>query len=169
MQHHLEFPHGAMRRKDREITERSEIEDIISSARIMHLALADNDVPFLVPLHFALDGQAIYFHSARAGTKIEILKRNNLVCFEICDYRGVVESPLACDFEAGHRTVIGMGRAHFVEEDAEKIKALNLIVAQFTDKKFTYPKAKLDSTMVVRIDIDSIKGKKHLVEMLDRN
>lgn len=163
MQHQVEFPHGAMRRKDREITERSEIEDILASAKIMHLALADNDVPFLVPLHFAFDGQAIYFHSARVGAKVEILKRNNLVCFEICDYRGVVESGLACDFEASHRTVIGLGRAHFVEEDAEKIRALNLIVAKFTEKKFSYPQNKLDSTLVVRIDIESVKGKKHLL------
>ena len=162
MQHHIEFAHGAMRRKEREITERSEMEDILSSAKIMHLALAVNDVPFLVPLHFAFDGLAIYFHSARAGTKIELLKLNNLVCFEICDYRGVVESRLACDFEANHRTVIGLGRAYFVEDDTEKIRALDLIVARFTGEKFTYPKASLNSTLVVRIDIDSIKGKKHL-------
>ncbi|MDR3557848.1 MAG: pyridoxamine 5'-phosphate oxidase family protein [Syntrophobacteraceae bacterium] len=162
MQHYLEFPHGAMRRKDREITERAEIEEIISSAKIMHLALADRDVPFLVPLHFAFDGQAIYFHSARDGAKIEMLKRNNLVCFEISDHSGVVESRLACDFETVHRTVIGLGRAHFVEDDAEKVRALDLIVAQFTEKKFTYPPNRLDATMVVRIDIDSVKGKKHL-------
>jgi nitroimidazol reductase NimA-like FMN-containing flavoprotein (pyridoxamine 5'-phosphate oxidase superfamily) len=158
----LEFPHGPMRRRDREITERSEIEDIMLSAKVMHLALADNNIPFLVPLHFVFDGRAIYFHSARAGAKVEILKRNNLVCFEICDYRGVVESRLACDFEASHRTVIGLGRANFVEDDTEKISALNLIVARFTEKQFSYPKATLDSTIVVRIDIDSIKGKKHL-------
>jgi nitroimidazol reductase NimA-like FMN-containing flavoprotein (pyridoxamine 5'-phosphate oxidase superfamily) len=162
MQHHIEFLHGAMRRKDREITERSEIVGIISFAKIMHLALADNNVPFLVPLHFAFDGQAIYFHSARTGSKIEILKRNNLVCFEISDYRGVMESGSACDFEARHRTVIGLGRAYFIDDDTEKIRALNLIVAQFTEKKFTYPKATLDATMVVRIEIDSVKGKKHL-------
>ena len=163
MQQHIVFPHGAMRRKDREITEHFEIEDILSSAKIMHLALADNNVPFLVPLHFAFDGRAIYFHSARVGTKIEILKRNNLVCFEISEYRGVVASESACDFEASHRTVIGSGRAYFVDDDTEKIRALDLIVARFTEKNFTYSKTKLDSTMVVRIEIDSIKGKKHLV------
>lgn len=161
MQHHSEFPHGAMRRKDREITERSEIENIMLSAKIMHLGLADNNVPFVVPLHFAFDGQTIYFHSARAGSKIEILKRNNMVCFEISEYRGVVESDSPCDFEASHRTVVGLGRAHFVDDDAEKIRALNLIVARFTEKNFIYSKASLDATMVVRIQIESIKGKKH--------
>jgi nitroimidazol reductase NimA-like FMN-containing flavoprotein (pyridoxamine 5'-phosphate oxidase superfamily) len=162
MQPYLEFPHGAMRRKEREITERSEIEEIMASAKIMHLALEDNGVPFLVPLHCAFEGRALYFHSARGGSKIEILKRNNLVCFEISDFSGVVENPLACDFEAAHRTVIGLGRAFFVEDDAEKIRALDLIVAKFTEKKFTYPQSRLDATLVVRIDIESVKGKKHL-------
>lgn len=157
----LNFPHGALRRKDREITDRSEMESIIRSAKTMYMALADNDTPFLVPLHFAFDGTALYFHSAKAGTKIELLKRNPVVCFAISDYFGVEESEYPCDFEARHRTVIGMGTACFVDDDTEKIKALDLIVAQFTEKKFTYPQAKLDATTVVRIEIDSLKGKKY--------
>ena len=125
-------PHGAMRRKDREITDRAEIDAIIRSAKVMHLALADNNVPFLVPVFYAYDGTALYFHSARVGTKIEIIKRNNNVCFEISVDHGVIESDMACDFEAKHRTVIGFGKATFVEDEVEKIKALNMIVAQFS-------------------------------------
>jgi hypothetical protein len=49
----------------------------------------------------------------------------------------------------------------FTTDEAEKIKGLDLIVAQFTDKKFDYPKSNLQHTAVIRIDIDSIKGKKH--------
>ncbi len=153
-------PHAAMRRKEREITGRAEIDAVIRSAKVMHLALADNNIPFLVPVFYAYDGMALYFHSARAGTKIEILKRNNNVCFEISIDHGVIESGMACDFEAKHRTVIGFGKAIFVESEVEKIKALDMIVAQFSDKKFEYPKTNLNSAAVIRIDIESIKGKK---------
>jgi len=156
-----EHLHGPMRRKDREITDRSEIDAIIRSAKIMHLALADNNMPFLVPVFFAYDGTALYFHSAQAGTKIGILKRNNNVCFEISIDHGIIESESPCDFEAKHRTVIGIGKAAFVEDEAAKIKALNLVVANLTDKKFEFPKANLNSTAVLRIDIESIKGKRH--------
>ena len=154
-------PHGTMRRKDREITDRVEIDAIIFSAKVMHLALADNNIPFLVPVFYGFDGTALYFHSAQAGTKIEILKRNHHVCFEISINHGIIESDMACDFEAKHRTVIGSGKAVFLEDETKKIKALDLIVGQFSDKKFEYPKANLNSTAVVRIDIDSVKGKKH--------
>ena len=154
-------PHGAMRRKDREITDRAEIDEIVRSAKVMHLALADNNIPFLVPVFYAYDGTALYFHSARVGTKIEIMKRNNNVCFEISVDHGVIESDMACDFEAKHRTVIGFGKAAFVEDEVEKIKALDMIVAQFSNKRFEYPKTNLNSAAVIRIDIESMKGKKH--------
>jgi len=79
-------PHGAMRRKEREITDRAEIDTILASTNVMHLALADGDVPFLVPVFFAYDEASMCFHSASAGTKIEILKRNPKVCFEVSQY-----------------------------------------------------------------------------------
>lgn len=154
-------PHGAMRRKEREITDRTEIDEILGLAKVMHLALSDNNMPFLVPVFFTYDGTCLYFHSAKAGTKIEILKKNNNVCFEVSIDNGVVESDMACDFEAKHRTVIGFGKAEFVESEEEKKQMLNKIVALFTDKKFEFPKGNLNATVVIRIRIDSIKGKKH--------
>lgn len=154
-------PHDIMRRKDREITNRTEINKIIASANLMRIALVDGDMPFLVPVFYAFDGSALYFHSAQAGSKIDILKLNNDVCFEISVDNDIIESEEACDFEAKHRTVIGLGKALFIEEETEKIKALDMIVGRFTARKFEYPKANLDRTAVIRIDIKSIKGKKH--------
>jgi len=155
------YPHGAMRRKDREITDRTEIDSIINSANVMRVAIVDDTMPFLVPVFYAFDGISLYFHSAQAGRKIEILKRNNNICFEISIDNGIIESDEPCDFEAKHRTVIGVGKAAFIEGVAEKIKALDLIVARFSRKKFAYPKTTLDITAVIRIDIESVKGKKH--------
>lgn len=157
----LAHPHGTMRRKEREITDRKEIDEIIHIGKVMYLALSDNNLPFLVPLFYAYDGRSLYFHSAKAGTKIDIIKKNNNVCFEISIDNGIVESDMACDFEAKHRTVIGFGKAIFVEDEREKIDVLNSIVAQFTDKLFEFPKGNLNATAVIRIDIVSIKGKKH--------
>lgn len=154
-------PHTTMRRKDREIVDRAEIDAIIRSANLMRIALVDGDMPFLVPVFYAFDGSALYFHSAQAGTKMEIMKRNNNICFEISVDHGFIESDEACDFEARHRTVIGSGKAVFVDDETEKIQALDRIVAHFTQKKFQYPKANLDRTAVIRIDVESIKGKKH--------
>ena len=161
MNHAQEHPHGALRRKDRGITDRAEMDAILQGAKVLHLALADGNVPFVVPVFYAYDGQSLFFHSAKAGGKIEILKRNNQVCFCISVDHGVIESDQPCDFEARHRTVIGTGTATFVDDEAEKIKALDAIVARFTDKRFEYPKGNLKATAVLRITVESLKGKKH--------
>jgi nitroimidazol reductase NimA-like FMN-containing flavoprotein (pyridoxamine 5'-phosphate oxidase superfamily) len=154
-------PHGEMRRDEREITDQNEIEEIIQSSRVMYLALADNNVPFLVPVFYAGDSNCLYFHSAKGGSKMDILKKNNLVCFAISVDQGVIPDELICNFEAKHRTVIGVGNSSFVEDVDEKIAVLDKIVAKFTDKHFDYPKANLQATRVVRIDVTAIKGKKH--------
>ncbi|MEC5344423.1 pyridoxamine 5'-phosphate oxidase family protein [Brenneria populi] len=155
------FPHGEMRREDREITDPAEIERIIQASKVMYLALSSDDLPFLVPVFYAWDGRSIYFHSAKNGAKIEIMKKNNKVCFAISVDQGIIEDDLACNFEARHRTVIGVGESVFIDDEREKIAALDRIVARFTDKAFRYPSANLKSTRVIRIDILSIKGKKH--------
>ncbi len=154
-------PHAAMRRKEREITDRAEMDQILASGKVMYLGLADQNIPFVVPVFFAYDGIAVYFHSAKAGSKIEILKRNPKVCFVVSTDQGIIESDKACDFEARHRTVIGVGEAHFVEEESEKIQVLDKIVALFTSNRFEYPKNNLRQTAVVRIEIESMKAKKH--------
>lgn len=157
----MKHPHGDMRRSDREITDRSTIDAILGQARLMRIALVNGEFPFLVPVFYAYDGRSIYFHSAQSGSKVDIMKRNDRVCFEVSIDHGVIEDAMICDFEARHRTVIGLGRTRFVADEAEKIRALNLIVSRFTDRKFEYPAENLRRTLVVRIDIDSLKGKQH--------
>ena len=114
---------GAMRRREREITDRAEIDAILDAGRVMRLALVDGDRPFMVPVFYAYDGHALYFHSAQKGSKIEILERNPNVCIEVGLDHGVIEDDKACDFEARHRTVIAHRRlvppsAHLIERPA---------------------------------------------------
>ncbi|WP_434670715.1 pyridoxamine 5'-phosphate oxidase family protein [Klebsiella sp. B345] len=154
-------PHGEMRRDERELTEPADLDAILSQERVMYIALSSNDVPFLLPVFYVWDGSSLYFHSARAGSKIEIMKRNPAICFAISQYGGVVEDALACNYEARHRTVIGLGQTHFVEDDAEKIAMLHQLMARFSDKNFTFPAANLTATQVIRIEITSMKGKQH--------
>jgi|GEM_PF-6421780 Predicted flavin-nucleotide-binding protein len=73
-----QHPHGTMRRKEREITDKKEIDEIIDTGKVMHLALSDNNLPFLIPVFYTYDGTSLYFHSAKAGTKIDIMKKTTM-------------------------------------------------------------------------------------------
>jgi len=154
-------PHRTMRRSDREITDRQVIDGILRAGKVMRIALVDGDRPFLLPVFYAFDGKALYFHSAQSGSKVEIMKKNPNVCFEVSLDHGFVADQMACDFEARHRTVIGQGTVRFVSDTEEKTRALDAIVAHFTDKHFDYPAENLKRTLVVRVDVGTISGKQY--------
>ena len=76
-----------MRRKDREINSKAEIIKIIQEERTCRLAIKDEPYPYIVPLNYGVeieDDQIIlYFHSALEGRKIDLLKADPKVAFEI--------------------------------------------------------------------------------------
>lgn len=157
----LPVPHP-MRRNDREITEPAALRAILQAGNLLRIALVDGDRPFLLPVFYGFDGaNALYLHSARSGRKIDILKRNNQVCFEVSLDHGIIEDKVICDFEARHRTVIGEGRAVFVQDEAERRRGLDLIVGRFTAVPDAYPAENLQRTAVIRIDIHALSGKQH--------
>jgi hypothetical protein len=150
-----------MRRKDKEITDIKEIEGIIKKAIYCRIGLVDGDEPYIVPVCFGYERNALYFHSASEGRKVELMRKNNKVCFEIdTDVEVVKPEEPSCDWTMKYRSVIGVGRAHILEGDEEKSYGLRLILKHYTGGDFSFPKAELDSVLVARIDIESITGKK---------
>ena len=149
-----------MRRKDREITDINEIETIIKRATHCQIGLVDNDEPYVVPVNFGYERNALYFHGALEGRKVELIQKNNKVCFEMDTDVELVKSESSCDWAMKYRSVIGMGRAHILENDEEKLHGLRLIQRHYAEGDTSIPKSKLDSVMVVKIEITSITGKK---------
>ena len=74
---------GKMRRGEREIKDRKEIEAIIERANVCRIGLSDGKMPYVIPMDFGYKDNCLYFHCAREGKKIDIIKRNNSACFEM--------------------------------------------------------------------------------------
>ncbi len=148
-----------MRRKDKEINDIVAIESIIRKASVCRLALCQDDRPYIVPLCFGYKDRTLYFHSADQGRKIEMLRRNNNVCFEIDTDQKLVQADQACGCSMKYRSVIGFGRATLIEDVESKRKALDIIMQHYSDKAFEYPAEAIESTMIIKIKIDSMTGK----------
>jgi nitroimidazol reductase NimA-like FMN-containing flavoprotein (pyridoxamine 5'-phosphate oxidase superfamily) len=149
-----------MRRKDQEITDRSEIDDIIEHAQVARLGMVDGDRPYVVPMCFGYDGANLYVHCALDGMKVDILKKNPNVCFEIETGVALEAGKAACDWGMTYRSVIGFGKAVFLENIEEKRKALEILMKQYTDQPFPLPDKAVEKTAVIRIDIESMTGKR---------
>ena len=149
----------SMRKKEKEITDIKEIERIIEKAICCRIGLVDNDEPYVVPVSFGYERNALYFHSALEGRKVELIKKNNKICFAMEIDVEVKRAEEACDWGIKYMSVIGMGRAYILEKDEEKSYALDLITKRYAGDELSFPKSELDKTLVVRVDIESVTGK----------
>jgi len=148
-----------MRRKDKEIADRAEMESIIRESTICRLALADNEQPYIVPLSFGYKDNALYFHSAAEGKKIDILRKNKNVCFEFDVGSEIKTGKTACEWGMKYRSVIGFGNASFLEDPDSKQAALDIIMQQYSDGSFAYSEKILKKTLVIKVEITHMTGK----------
>ncbi len=153
-----------MRRRDREIKDQSELESIIGAASVCRLAMSEDNRPYIVPLCFGYKDGNLYIHSAGEGKKLDILRVNDCVCFEMDIDHELVRADLPCESEMKYRSVIGFGQASFVDEVEEKRMALDIITHHYskgnTEGTYMYPEQKLANTVIIKVKIESLTGKK---------
>lgn len=149
-----------MRRKDKEIKDTKEIESIINRSDVCRIALCENNSPYIVPVCFGYRDNCLYFHSAAGGKKIDIIKKNNRVCFEFDIQEGLIKSQNPCDWDVKYCSVIGSGKAFIIEEFEEKTRALNIIAGHYSSDGFEYQKNSVDNVTVIKVEIENLTGKK---------
>lgn len=152
-----------MRRSDKEIKDKETIQWILKEALVCRIALCHDNKPYIVPMNFGFKDNCLYLHSAAEGRKIGILQENNNVCFEIDIKNEIIKSEIACNWGMKYYSVIGFGKANFIEDIEEKKKSLDIIMRKYSEnnnKSFEYSKSALDKTIVIKIELTEITGKK---------
>ena len=149
-----------MRRQDRKNSE-SESLAILAQAEYGFLAMRTTENGgYGVPLNYVLWHNAIYFHCAGEGAKLEFLKANNTVSFCVVGKTEI----LPAEFGARYESAMVFGKAIEVEE-AEKREALMRMVEKyspgFVQEGRQYIDRYFDRVKVFKISIDYISGKSH--------
>src|SRR4030043_1564121 len=150
-----------MRRKDKEITDIRQIEDIIKKGKFCHVAMASGDEPYLVTVNYGYKNDCLYFHSAPDGQKIEMIRKNPNVCFMIYSDDQLVSGENPCeDWAMKYRSVIGYGKAIILENPVKKAEGLNILMAHYSKKgPFEFSEKNLEDTTLIKINIEKISGK----------
>ena len=153
-----------MRKADREVKDRNEVFEIVKKGRICHLCINDDVYPYIVPLNYGYevigDELYLYFHSAMEGRKIDLLKKNNHVSFEIetDNYEHYDENKLMCT--EYYESVTGRGEVFFIEEDKKRI--LDLIMNHYyPEGNKPYNTEVIKRTLVYGLKVKGITGKRH--------
>jgi uncharacterized protein len=149
-----------MRRHEKEIKDPKVVRDILRDALFCRIALVDGSRPYVVPMCFALDGDDLLLHSAKAGRKIAIIARNPSVCFEVESGVSLVTVGEVCDWGVKYQSVIGFGEASIEPPGVSTSRAIQIIAAKYAGR--TQPKVRQESvekTLVIRVAIKELHGK----------
>jgi nitroimidazol reductase NimA-like FMN-containing flavoprotein (pyridoxamine 5'-phosphate oxidase superfamily) len=150
-----------MRRHEREIKDREEIDAIIQRAQICRIGLSVNDEPYIVPVNFGYESNCLYFHCATEGKKLDMIRQNGNVCFEMdIDYEMVKSTGRPCKASARYRCVMGSGKAVVIEGSADKSRALNIITQHYGIAECDFTEKELESVRIIKIEVGSMTGKK---------
>ena len=152
-----------MTRRERQVTDPEQIRRILDTARVLHLGLAVDNEPYVVPLNYGYvmeeDKLVIYLHSAQRGKKLDMLRANPNVFFEMdCD-RMPFESKLPCQYGMVYSSIMGRGVATIVEDVEEKKQAMTILMKTQTGKDFEFNDRLVSMVAVVRVDVSEYTAK----------
>lgn len=152
-----------MRRKDREITDQTTIDSIIRRSNVIHIAMLDGEYPYIVPMNFgySFDGQQLRFcmHCAKEGKKLDLLRKNPSVAFELTIDNGLQEGPTPCSYGYLYECVMGRGKVRFADDPAEKTSLLRLIMLHHTGESYEFTKQHASAVEVFVIDVEELTAK----------
>lgn len=143
-----------MSKNNRQPAAPDDIQSILEESQVIHVALSDHGIPYVVPMCYGYDGKHIYLHSAPSGRKMEILERHNIVCFNCVSAFQAVPGAQPCSWSMQYRSVTGTGRARLVTESAEKRTALECIARHYSPEETSFDDASMDHVSVICIHIE---------------
>ncbi len=151
-----------MRRREREIRDEKEMQDILDQGLVCRLGLSDGLLPYVVPMNFGTRNGRLYLHSAGEGRKVDMIRRNNRVCFEVDVGARISRGESACRWSMKYRSVIGFGTARILEDETDKRAGLDAIMAHYGGPEGPYDAKSLERTCVIEITIETMTGKQSL-------
>ncbi len=154
-----------MRRKDKEVTDMSRIRDILDACAVCRLGIYDKtqDEVYIVPMNFAYSLEkgalTLYFHSALSGRKINLLRENPSVSFEMdCGHR-LIPHTFPCEYSYGYSCIMGTGTVSFTDSPDQKAAVLSLLMEKQTGAACPVQKEQTASVAVFQVNVKQFSCK----------
>lgn len=151
-------------RRELEVTDRNEIVEILDKCKIVHIAMVDDGMPYLVPMNYGYtfegDALTLYMHGALKGRKIDVLRANPNVFFEMnCDVQPF-SGKVACQYGTMYSSIMGSGKAEILEDVEAKKEGLSLFMKSQTGEDFAFTDKMVSAVNVIKITVDEFTAKR---------
>ena len=151
--------------------DRETIYRILDEALICHVGIVEHGQPFVIPINFARTGDSVVLHGAKASRLLKYIEAGNPVCLEATIVDGLVLARSVFHHSMNYRSVVLFGTGRIVEDDLEKMAALEAITEHLIPgrwKEARLPNRKeMNATLVVSIKIDEASAKVRVGSPID--
>jgi nitroimidazol reductase NimA-like FMN-containing flavoprotein (pyridoxamine 5'-phosphate oxidase superfamily) len=148
--------------KNRPLNSKAQMEEIINKCQVCYVGMIDvQNKPYVLPMNFGYKDDYIYIHGKQSGKKIEALKNNPDVCisFSTDHQLRYVDEEVACSWSMRYRSVLAYGKVEFINESAERVKALNIIMSHYSGKEFTFNEPAVHEVQPLKIKVEKMEGR----------
>lgn len=132
------------------------------------LGTCANGIPYITPMNFTYDKETskIFLHCANEGRKLENIRINPNVCFEVEEVKNVIVKQPTCASSVAYRSVIMFGSIKILSEVNAKTYALQKLAEKYAPQnpKMPFTDAMLNKTNVLEIEIKEITAKRSPVK-----
>ncbi len=139
------------------------IYQIIDEALICHVGIVEDEIPFVIPIIHARDGDKIILHGAKVSRLIKHIAAGHQVCVTVTLVDGLVLARSIFNHSMNYRSVVLFGTGRILDDEQEKMRGLEILSEFITPGRWEEarkPNAKeMNATTVVELTIDSASAK----------
>ena len=123
--------------------------------------MSDGDVPYVLPMNFALDGDTVVLHSAQSGRMWETIRKNPKVCINwtLGEELAWQDVRVGCSYRVKSKSVLVEGEVEVIDDYDEKYRMLTETMAQYSDREFKFSKPAVVNVGIMKVHIKKITGK----------
>lgn len=150
-----------MRRHEREITDPATVEEIFKKAIICRVAFQGEEYPYVVPMNYGYKEGVLYFHTAREGRKLDLIRQNPKVAFEITEKAELVPGHKSCEWTEHYRSIFGTGSIEILDDFTQKLQGLDVLMQHHGKVKNAYDPKLVDRLFILKLSIKSMTAKEN--------
>ncbi|MBN2635628.1 MAG: pyridoxamine 5'-phosphate oxidase family protein, partial [Prolixibacteraceae bacterium] len=132
-----------------------------TSCKTCYLAMAEDNIPYVLPMNFALDGDSVILHTAQSGRMWETLQKNPNVCINwtLGEELKWQDVRVGCSYRVKSKSVLVEGEAAIIDDYDEKYRLLEVLMRQYSDREFKFNEPAVKNVGIIKVHIQKMTGK----------
>lgn len=142
--------------------DRATVFGILDRGLVAHVGFVHDGRPIVIPMTYGRDGDRVFLHGARKS-RITTASAGEPVCISVTLVDGLVVARSTYDSSMNYRAVVIHGRAVEIEDEAERLRALECITEHNLPGRWSevrHPTSQeLKATVVLAVEIETASAK----------